>query len=179
MQNVSQSPGYYTTSSWPGALPQWGATATSLSVAAGEITLADLRRRSIDHALAISLPAPRAGVFAWPAQRSDGDGGPDAIPEGAQLRLDPALDLARLSLPPVTRMIAQAAQAYGVVVRDQTHDGIIFYAEDAAQLGGDTVYYGPRGIFGGRQPTQLLASFPWSHLEVLKMVLCSRAPCER
>lgn len=179
IQDVSDSPGYYTSSSWPGALPQWGATATSLPVAAGEITLADLRRRSIDHALAIDLPAPRAGVFAWPAQRSDGTGGPDTLPEGAELRLDPTLDLARLPLPPVTRMIAQAAEAYGIIVRDQTHNGISFYAQDAAQFGGDNLYYGPRGIFGGRLPTQLLASFPWSHLEVLKMHLCSRPPCTR
>ncbi|MGA2928731.1 MAG: hypothetical protein ABSG43_22630 [Solirubrobacteraceae bacterium] len=179
IEDVSQSAGYYSTGSWPGALPQWGATATSLPVAAGVITLADLRRGQIDHALAIDLPAPRQGVFAWPAQRSDGTGGPDTIPEGAQLRLDPAVDLARLSLPPLTRMIAQAAQTYGIIVRDQTHDGISFYAQDAAQSGGDDLYYGAHGIFGGRTPTQLLAAFPWSDLQVLQMHLCSRAPCEQ
>ncbi len=66
IHNVSESPGYYTPAAWPGALPQWGATATSLPVAAGVITLADLRSGSIDHALALDLPAPRQGVFAFP-----------------------------------------------------------------------------------------------------------------
>ena len=39
IDNVSRSPGYYTSESWPGALPVWGATATSLPAAAGVITL--------------------------------------------------------------------------------------------------------------------------------------------
>ncbi len=179
IQDVSHSPGYYTTSSWPGALPQWGATASSLPVAAGVITFADLRRGQIDHALAIDLPDPRAGVFVWPAQRSDGTGGADTVPEGAQLRLDPTLDLARLSLAPITRMIAQAAQRYGIIVRDQTHKGISFFAEDPAQYGGRRLYYGTNGFFGFRLPTQLLADFPWRHLQVLKMHRCFRAPCKR
>ena len=37
----------------------------------------------------------RAGVFSWPAQRTDGLlDSPDAIPEGARFRLDPNLDIA-------------------------------------------------------------------------------------
>src|SRR5579862_9124587 len=51
MDDVSGSPGYYTAKSWPGAVPQWGATATSLPVAAGVITLRDFHRGVIDHAL--------------------------------------------------------------------------------------------------------------------------------
>ena len=43
IDHVSQSPGYYTTTSWPGSLAVWGASATSLPVAAGLITIADLR----------------------------------------------------------------------------------------------------------------------------------------
>ena len=82
IDDVSASPGYYTTSSWPGALPQWGATATSLPVAGGLMTLRELRAGVINHALAIALPAPRAGVFALPAERSDGTGGPNTIPGG-------------------------------------------------------------------------------------------------
>lgn len=169
IDDVSASPGYYTTSSWPGALPQWGATATSLSVAGGLMTLRELRAGVINHALAIALPAPRAGVFALPAERSDGTGGPNTIPEGARLRLDPQLDLSRLSLPPLTRMIATAAQRYGMIVRDQTHAGISLYAEDPTQYGGAALYYGPHGIFGGETPQQLLASFPWSHLQVMRL----------
>jgi hypothetical protein len=176
IENVSQSPGYYTTSSWPGTLTVWGASATSLPLAAGLITLADLRAGGINHALAMALPAPRAGVYAWPAERSDGTGGPDTIPEGARLRLDPNLDLNSLHLPLVTRMIAEAAQRYGIIVRDQTLEGIQFYAEDPTQYGGRKLYYGPHGFFGGMTPQQLLARFPWDRLQVLKLELSAAQP---
>jgi hypothetical protein len=171
IDHVSRNPGYYTPSAWPGALSQWGASASSLSVLGGLITLRDLRAGVIDHALAIDLPAPRAGVFALPAQRADGTGGPDTLPEGAHLRLDPRLDLSRLSLPPVTRMIALAAQRYGFFVRDQTHYAISFMAEDGTPYGGQRVYYGPRAAFGRLNPAQVLAKFPWNHLQVLKLQL--------
>ena len=58
----------------------------------------ELKRGRIDHALAINLPAPRAGTFAWPAQRTDGTGDATTLPEGARLRLDPTLDLDQLNL---------------------------------------------------------------------------------
>ena len=176
MDDVSRSPGYYTTTSWPGALAQWGATATSLPIAAGQITLREIQQGHIDHALAVDLPYPRAAEWSWPAQRSDGTGtDANAIPEGAQLRLDPNLNLASLHLPALTLMIAQAAQTYGIIVRDQTHHAIGFYAEDPTQSGTNPYYTNgvpnPTGPFGGLWPDQLLHSFPWSSLEVLQMKL--------
>ena len=45
----------------------------------------DLRSPWIRHALAVDLPAPASGRYSWPAQRSDGSGPPDSIPEGARL----------------------------------------------------------------------------------------------
>lgn len=175
IENVSQSPGYYTTSSWPGALSVWGATATSLPAIGGVITLQDFAKGEIDHALAIVLPDPRAGVYTWPAQRTDGTGtDPNAIPEGAQLRLDPNLDLAALHLPPVTMMIARAAQKYGMIVRDQTHDAIGLFAENPIPLGTNPYYTSSgtpaaTGPFAGQWPDVVMNSFPWSSLEVLKM----------
>lgn len=177
MRDVSRSPGYYTPAAWPGATDNWGSTATSLPVIGGTILREDLRAGVIDHALAISLPAPRAGVFAWPAQRSDGTGGPQTIPEGGRLRLDPRLDIAALHLPALTAMIALAAQRYGIIVRDQTHIGTTFYGEDPGPAA--TIDYGGAGgYYGGRTPLQLLARFPWSALEVIDMHLCTSAPCQ-
>jgi hypothetical protein len=177
MQHVSHSPGYYTPASWPGASPLWGATATSLPAEAGVITLADIRQGHIDHALALNLPYPRAGEWTWPAQRSDGTGGSgDDIPEGSRLRLDPKLDLAALHLPRLALMIAQAAQQYGIIVRDQTHDAIGFSAEDPPTNGPDPYYANgvPRvnGPFEGYSPIDLLRRFPWSHLSVVAAELC-------
>ncbi len=168
MRGVSRSPGYFTRRSWRGARNSWGATATSLPLLAGLIRLGELSRGQIDHALAISVPDARAGVFSWPAQRTDGSlGRHDAIPEGAQLRLDPALDLDSLNLPPAAKAIAIAAQRYGLIVRDRTLNGTGIYAEDPLRTGTDPY---PR-LFGGRSPSELLAGFPWDHLQLLRMRL--------
>jgi hypothetical protein len=178
IEHVSKSPGYYTTASWPGAQSFWGATATSLPIAAGTITIADLLQGHIDHALAVDLPYPRAGVYSWPAQRSDGTGvAANSIPEGAHLRLDPKLDLSTLTMPPLVRMMAVAAQRYGLIVRDQTHHAIGFYIEDPRPGNHASLFYGsnglpsPTGFYDGQYPGPLLRSFPWASLQVLKMTL--------
>jgi hypothetical protein len=173
IRHVSKSPGYYTASAWPGATRNWGATASSLPIVGGTMLLDELRAGRIDHALAINLPAPRAGVFAWPAQRTDGTGPASALPEGARLRLDPTLDVASLHLPKLTQMIALAAQRYGLVVRDQTHHGTSLFGEVPTTPA--VRAYKP--YFRGRTPGQLLADFPWDHLQVLTMHLCTVAPC--
>jgi hypothetical protein len=173
IRNVSESPGYYTASAWPGARRNWGATASSLPVIGGVMTATELSQGRIDHALAINLPAPRAGMFAWPAQRTDGTGDPTTLPEGARLRLDPALDIESLNLPPVTKMIALAAQRYGMVVRDQTHKGISLFAQDPH--GADGRAY--TRLFARQSPLDYLSKFPWDRLQVLRMHLCTHAPC--
>jgi hypothetical protein len=131
----------------------------------------ELAAGRIDHALALAIPSARRGVFSWPAQRSDGvNDDPASIPEGARFRLDPSLDLGKLDLPPVTRMMAEAVQRYGMVVRDQTGHAVGFYAEDPAPTGSDP--YGQ--LFGNQAPIDLLATFPWDRLQLLQMQLSSR-----
>jgi hypothetical protein len=170
IRHVSRDSGVYGPGSWPGAKPWWGASASSLALAGGAITIAELRRGVIDHALAISLPEIRRGVYASPAHRTDGSSDdPAALPEGAHLRLDPSLDLSRIAMPAATRAIAVAAQRYGLVVRDFAGD-VTFTAEDPTQTGTDP-YHGPKGLYEGLYPDKLLASFPWSHLQVLAMDL--------
>ena len=149
------------------------------------ITLQEIEQGHIDHALALELPAPRAGMWTWPAQRSDGTGtDPNTLPEGARLRLDPNLNLAVLHLPRLTLMIAQAAQKYGLIVRDQTHHAIGLYAENPIPLGKNPYYNNgvpsPAGPFEGQWPDALLSSFPSSRLRVLTLHPCIRmgSPCE-
>jgi hypothetical protein len=172
---VSVDRGYYTRRAWPGlSQPYWGATATSLPVIAGTMRLDELEAGVIPHALAMNIPYARRNVHSWPAQRGDGASpDPQAIPEGAHFRLDPRLDIDRLHLPRMTRMMAVAAQRYGIIVRDQTTVAVAFFAEDATPTGTNP-YAGRRGLFGGHRPDQLLASFPWEHLQLLKMTLRSR-----
>jgi hypothetical protein len=172
IRNVSKNPGYYTARAWPGATRNWGATASSLPIVGGTMLFNELRRGRIDHALALNLPAPRAGEFAWPAQRTDGTGPPTALPEGARIRLDPAVNVNDLGLPKLGRMIARAAQRYGMVVRDQTHHGTSLWAEVPTGPS-----HGLSAYLKGKTPSEVLASFPWDRLQVLDMHLCTAAPC--
>lgn len=170
MRHARADSGVYTPRAWPGAWFNWGSSASSLSIVGGLMTLEDLQRGTIDHALEMSVPDVRAGVFASPAQRTDGTStDPLALPEGAHLRLDPRLDLAGLHLPRLTLMMARAAQRYGIFVRD-TAANVAFYAQDPIPTGAEP-YTGPSGYFEGNLPNHVLAEFPWSHLELLRMEL--------
>jgi hypothetical protein len=173
MRNVSSDAGVYSKRAWPGAKTGWGASASSLSIAGGLITLEDLEMGQINHALSVAIPNVAGGIYASPAQRTDGTStAPLSLPEGAHLRLDPSLDLASLHLPRLTLMIAEAAQRYGIIVRDDAPSTISFFAQDPIPTGTNP-YSGPSGFFEGKLPNQLLASFPWNHLQLLKMSLHS------
>jgi hypothetical protein len=170
MQNVSSSSGVYGPEAWPGAKPWWGSSASSLSLVGGLISLEDLNRGEINHALSMAIPNVRAGVYASPAQRDDGKSiDLLSLPEGAHLRLNPNLNLAALHLPRLTLMIAEAAQRYGIFVRDWAPN-VAFYAQDPIPTG-TSPYAGPHGYFEGKNPRELLSSFPWSQLELLNMEL--------
>jgi hypothetical protein len=165
IHDVSSSPGYYTTDSWPGAQASWGSTATSLPVVAGTMTIGELERGQIDHALAIAIPNAKQGIFAFPAERTDGTLTTSvAIPEGTVFRLDPKLSLASLHLPRVIQAMAEAAQRYGIIVRDKTLHAIGFFAEDPTPLGTNPYIR----LFDGKSPGVLLQSFPWKYLQVVK-----------
>jgi hypothetical protein len=166
MLNVSSNPGYFTDP------PSWGATATSLPFLGGLVRIDELRAGRIDHALALAIPQARAGWYSWPAQRTDGNlNSSAAIPEGTRFRLDPHLNIAALGLPPLTRMLAEAAQRYGIVVRDQG-GCVAFYGEDPTPLGTNP-YAGPDGFYQGDWVNHLLAQFPWAQLQTLKTDLRS------
>ena len=117
MKNVSSKPGYYTRNSWPGrSLLNWGATASSLSVIGGVMLIKELKGSRIPHALAMIVPSPRARQYSWPAQRTDGGGPANALPEGARLRLPANLNLTSMHLPRIVLMMARAAKAHGIIV---------------------------------------------------------------
>ena len=172
MQNVSSDSGAYGPEAWSGAQTVWGASATSLSIAGGLITLEDLEKGQINHALAMALPDTRAGSYSSPAERDDGwDREPLSLPEGAHLRLEPGLNLAALHLPKLTLMMAEAAQRYGIVVRDSAAN-VAFYGQDPTPTGTNP-YAGAHGYYEGKSSQQILEAFPWSHLQLLKMELHS------
>jgi hypothetical protein len=170
MQNALTDLGAYGPEAWSGASTNWGASGTSLSIAGGLITLEDLQKGTINHALAMAVPNTRAGVYSSPAERSDGSHiEASSLPEGAHLRLKPTLNLASLHLPHFTLMLAEAAQKYGIFVSD-TSSNVTFYAQDPTPTGSNP-YTGASGYFEGESPARLLAIFPWGDLQLLKMEL--------
>jgi len=170
MQSVSSGAGVFGPGVWPESKEWWGASASSLSLVGGLISIEDLKLGQINHALAVGIPNARAGVYASPAHRSDGKStSANSLPEGAQLRLNPTLDLATLHLPRLTLMIAEAAQRYGIFITD-TAAAPTFYAQDPTTTGNDA-YIGSAGYFEGKRPNQLLESFPWDRLELVKAEL--------
>ena len=172
MSNASQSRGYFDLASWPGlSQTWWGATATSLPAVAGTIMIDELKAGVIPHALAMNIPWAKPKTFSWPAQRTDGRStDPNAIPEGARFRLDPNLNIDAMNLPPMTKMIAKAAQNYGMIVRDQTGHGISLFAENPRSAGTDP-YSAPGGYWGGPTPDKVMNAFPWDRLQLVKMSL--------
>jgi hypothetical protein len=115
-------------------------------------------------------PDAAKGRWAWPAERADG-GSSDtyAIPQGSHLRLDPKLDLSKLTMTPLVRMIAEAAQKYGLVVRDRTYSTNAFITE--APQPGQTNPFAP--LLNGQSPGTALKAFPWSRLQLLKLQSCT------
>jgi hypothetical protein len=164
MDDVSTSPGYFTHS---GITNDWGATATGLPLLGGLVTEADLERGYINHALAISLVETEPNCWSWPAQRTDGaytTAGITPIPEGARFRLNPTINVASLNLPPLDEMLAQAAQTYGIVVRDKG-GAVSFYGEDPKTIPGTNPW---PAEFENTYASTILAMFPWSDLQTLQ-----------
>ena len=156
LRHVSRSPGVNPAPT--------GATASGLPLVGGLMTLGELRRGRIDHALSVAIPTTRAGVAAWPATRTDGqDPSRTAIPEGTRFRLDPRVDVGRLGLPPAARAMARAAQRYGIIVRDKA-GAVVFYG----QIPPRSQPKAYQTLFRGAYPNQLLAHFPWNRLQVVR-----------
>jgi hypothetical protein len=179
-QNVMADRGIASAVSWtdptaPATLarasrPGWHVTASSVSMTAGVITARDMAQGRIDHAISVALPSAAKGRWMWPAQRTDGTSVDlDALPEGAHLRLDPSVNVASLGMVPLARMIAEAAQKYGLVVRDQTWDAAVFYTE-GSRIGEVNPF---KPLLNGLYPDKALEPFPWSKLQVLRSQDCT------
>jgi len=94
----------------------------------GVIWPQELSAGSIDHALIFSYDHTKSGGPVAPATESDGTSTSDwAIPEGALVQLDPALDLTSLGLNSYEMTIAVALQEYGMYCADDG-GGISLYA---------------------------------------------------
>lgn len=167
IDHVSTSPGYFA--------GYFGATATGLPNAGGMVSIADVRRGRIDHALSLQvIDAAQANLVSYPAQRSDGQGsGP--IREGQRFRLDPAFDVAGSSMNAVEKLVARAAQEYGFVVTDKG-GAVAVLGESGNNLTANGAT-NPWGSMLGSTPSySMLKGFPWNRLQALPIDWAKPAP---
>ena len=116
----------------------------------------------IDHALKIALNTPSTS-HVWPMLGSDGKStDPNAIPQGARLRIKPSVDLASLSLSPAARTIATALQRYGALVGDSSGGPSALKVEN-------TVMEGRGWLWNGVLAADSLKSIPLTSFEVIKL----------
>lgn len=106
-----------------------GVRATGISLLLGLIGYDEIKGGGpIRHALAWAFDKPSSLYFTPPAAASDGKvngGRATAIPAGARLQLDPALDLNTLGLSPAGRRLAEALQRYGLICVDTSGDSSV------------------------------------------------------
>ena len=164
MDGVSKDDGIWTN--------PFGTTATGLPFLGGQISVEELRRGHIPHAIGIALVNTETWkIFSWPANRSDGynpNALPNRIPEGLRFRLDPTIDVDALPLHPVAKTIAKAAQTYGFVVWDKG-GAIALRAENPKRftvLGLPNPYV---ALWNGTPSSAILKNFPWDKLQFLPM----------
>lgn len=201
MRNVSQRQGQFEDP--PGL--QYGSSATSISLLAGLMRIEELQRGEIDHAVGMTVTGARGyDGWCWPANRTDrqhfrNDRLDGPIPAGTRFRLPATFDLDRwiagdpaANEPPrpmneFGKMVARAAQRYGLIVTD-SGQGVGFAAEDPTPTGADPYYEHPlvgdakprqNGPFRGEWPDQggAMRNFPWSKLVALDQP--ADRPCTR
>lgn len=153
-----------------GIFPKYyGASASGVALAAGMISLDEVRRGSIDHALYLAVMNVQAyPEMSWPALRTDGNVvDPGVVREGQRLRLDPSVDLSAYDLTPVGRMIAVAAQRYGFIVADK--GGAVAVIAESGMREQDVTGTSPwPGLLGGLEPYEVMRNFPWDRIQVVQ-----------
>ncbi len=143
-----------------------GADAAGFALLGGALRPEEIGAGVIPHALSLIAPATRSGYIACPATGSDGkSSNANAIPEGAQIQLDPSFDVAAQSWAPWQKTIAVALQQYGAFVSD-TGGSLSLYAVNDINPG--NVTWASAGMAKGPS----LSWIPWSQMRVLALVKC-------
>lgn len=143
MKDARGSYGAFVNRNNPREYADWGATATSLPIAAGLVLESELVAGVIPHALNFMIGNPVAG-HNWPAQRDDGYGPTDSfwvsegvaptVKEGTIIRLkssvsDTVTTGYGASFDEMMRCVRVALKKYGAIMNDRTASGIVFRME--------------------------------------------------
>ena len=145
-----------------------GGSGSGLSRLVGMVRVSDLAAGRIDHALAVASSATCSDEWRAPAWSTDGDSdGPDCLPMGARLQLDPAIDLDALPLTEAERVVARALQRYGAYVVDSSSSSLAFFFEREPLTNGDDELGPVTSALGFRWDYDPLTGIPWEGLRVL------------
>jgi hypothetical protein len=106
--------------------PTWwtspGARACGFPLIAGLITVEEMRKGKIEHALVIAYPHMRSHWYKPPASTAQPTTDlalpTRGVPCGGRIQLDPAIDVSALALSASGKIIARALQEYGAYVGD-------------------------------------------------------------
>ena len=138
----------------------------------GGVTNSGSRGGTANRAVTMAIRTATASKWRRPARRSKrSSNNPNALPEGAHLRLSPALNTPSLHLAPNVTMIAEPAQKCGIVVlvRIVTYSSAVFYAERPFRGRSNPVT--PQRA--GKYISRALAAFLWRQLQVLAAPICT------
>jgi hypothetical protein len=107
----------------------WGMSASGMAMWATTIRASEIAQGRIDHVIGMSIPYTKSTISA-PAVRTDGWRTGTELSIGQMLRLPASLDIDAMTLSPLAKTIAKAAQEYGIIITD-TGGSVAFSAENA------------------------------------------------
>ncbi len=139
---------------------------SGLAFLGGLIWPDELETGEINHALVFNTPNTKSGGPVSPATDSDGITEEEwSLPEGALVRLDPALDLDTLDLSDAEYGIAKALQIYGMYLADTgSESGVALYAVDPRSASSN-----PYMKFFGDEAFPILSHIPVEKLQVIQL----------
>lgn len=138
----------------------WGIQGSGLPYAPGVLTLADVQRGYVNHALLLEVYNAKSGAHVWPAQRSDGTAGStdpaSRLIEGERFRW-PAAEEIDMSWHPILQLIVQAGRDHGIILTDKTLNCLAFRCAPSVQAA---------GYFAGTSGAGVLTPCPWGDLQL-------------
>lgn len=166
IDSVSTSPGYFSSG--------FGASATGTAGIGGMLSIRDVQSGRADHEIAFGVTdAASWKTWSWPAQRSDGSSSSSSpLMEGQRFRLDPTVDVDALPLSRIGKIVAHAAQDYGMIATDKAGT-VSVGAESGSMVAaatGTNPWYGmlAGGGRGMDKSYNVLKNFPWNRLQAVQ-----------
>jgi hypothetical protein len=149
----------------------WGMSASGMAMWATTIRASEIAQGHIDHVIGMSIPYTKSTISS-PAVRTDGWRTGTELSIGQMLRLPASVDIDAMTLSPLAKTIAKAAQEYGIIITD-TGGSVAFSAENANGMASNPypALFRNRYAFQELQARPSLgeAAFPLTQLVALPM----------